>query len=99
MNLGNTMCAMGQLSQAVELYTALCAQHPQHPSYLFRLAYLLLVSGERRAAAERAAACLAVSAATVGFGCRDLTVDRCANRWSRTMGRRCGFRASRAAGG
>jgi tetratricopeptide (TPR) repeat protein len=99
LNLGNTMCAMGQLSQAVELYTALCAQHPQHPSYLFRLAYLLLVSGERRAAAERAAACLAVSAATVGFGLPRLTVDRCANRWSRTMGRRCGFRASRAAGG
>ena len=60
LNLGNTFCALAQLSQATNLYTQLVRAHPHISSYIFRLAYLQLIGGQRSTAAATAADCLEV---------------------------------------
>eukprot|EP01043_Picozoa_sp_COSAG02_P020494 COSAG02_NODE_1014_length_15195_cov_11.098105_2_plen_327_part_00 len=62
LNTGNTLCAMGQLPQAVELYAALVKAHPHISSYLFRLAYLQLINGDRKDAEITAEECIRVEA-------------------------------------
>ena len=54
LNMGNTLCALGRLPQAVELYTQLQQAQPTNPAYCFRLAYLMLQSGDIKAAAHMA---------------------------------------------
>jgi hypothetical protein len=62
LNAGNTLCALARLSQAIELYAALVRTHPQISTYLFRLAYLRLISGDRRQAEIMAEECIRVEA-------------------------------------
>lgn len=60
LNTGNTLCALAQLSQAADMYAALVKAHPHISTYLFRLAYLQLLSGDRRDAETTAEECIRI---------------------------------------